>query len=177
MGDLPVERVRSCNRSFTTTDLDYTDPIQVRESRRRGRIHISKRYIAIFVCTSTKTVHLEIVTDLTIDSFLTALRRFIARRGLYAQIFSDNGTNFVGAARHRKELYEFMNKEQEMIKSELTDQRIEWHFIPPRAPNFGGLWEAAVKSTKRHLFTVTEGRIHTYEEYSTILSQIEAVQC
>ncbi|XP_011684676.1 PREDICTED: uncharacterized protein LOC105448016 [Wasmannia auropunctata] len=175
MGDLPAERVRSFNRPFTTTGLDYAGPIQVREIRRQGRIHISKGYIAIFVCTSTKAVHLEIVTDLTTDSFLAALRRFVACRGLCAQIFFDNGTNFVGAVRHLKELYEFMNEEQEVIKSELADQRIEWQFIPPRAPNFGGLWEAAVKSAKRYLFTVTKGRIHTYEEYSTILAQIEAV--
>lgn len=175
MGNLPAERVREVDRPFVITSVDYAGPIQVRESRRRGRIHISKGYIAIFVCTNIKAVHLEIVSDLSTDSFLAALHRFTARRGLCAQILSDNGTNFVGAARHLKELYEFLTKEQESIKSELAEQRIDWQFIPPRAPNFGGLWEAAVKSTKRHLYTISEGHVLTYEEYSTFLTQIEAV--
>jgi len=175
MGDLPSKRVRGFDRPFTSTGIDYAGPIQVRESRRRGRIYISKGYIAIFVCTSTKVVHLEIVSDLSTDSFVATLRRFIARRGLCSQIISDNGTNFVGASRQLKELYEFLAKEQEVIKSELAEQRIEWRFIPPRAPNFGGLWEAVVKNTKKHLYTITQGRILTYEEYSTLLTQIEAV--
>ncbi|XP_011884101.1 PREDICTED: uncharacterized protein LOC105571245 [Vollenhovia emeryi] len=175
MGELPAERIRSGDRPFTITGIDYAGPIQIRESRRRGRIHVSKGYIAVFVCASTKAVHLEMVTDLSTDAFIATLRRFIARRGLCSQILSDNGTNFVGAAKHLKELYEFLLKEQKSIESELAKHRIEWRFIPPRAPHFGGLWEAAVKSTKRHLHTVTEGRVLTYEEYSTILAQIEAV--
>ncbi|XP_018377653.1 PREDICTED: uncharacterized protein LOC108770516 [Trachymyrmex cornetzi] len=175
MGDLPVERVRSYDRPFTVTGIDYAGPIQVRESRRRERIHVSKGYIAIFVCTSTKAVHLEMVTNLSTEAFMASLRRFTSRRDLCSQILSDNGTNFVGATRHLNELYEFLAEKQDAIKSELAEQRIEWYFIPPRAPNFGGLWEAMVKSTKRHLYTVTEGCILTYEEYSTLLSQIEAV--
>ncbi|XP_018395619.1 PREDICTED: uncharacterized protein LOC108774099 [Cyphomyrmex costatus] len=115
------------------------------------------------------------VTELSTEAFIAALRRFVARRGLCSQIFSDNGTNFVGAARHLRELYEFINQKQEIIKAELAEQRIDWNFIPPRAPQFGGLWEAAIKMAKRHLFTITEGRVLTYEEYSTLLTQIEAV--
>jgi len=63
MGNLPSERVRGFERPFTITGIDYAGPIQVRESRRKGRIHISKGYIAIFVCTSTKAVHLEMLRD------------------------------------------------------------------------------------------------------------------
>ncbi|XP_011859827.1 PREDICTED: uncharacterized protein LOC105557253 [Vollenhovia emeryi] len=154
MGELPAERIRSVDRPFTITGIDYASPIQIRESKRRGRIHVSKGYVAVFVCTSTKVVHLEMVTDLSTDAFIATLRRFIARKGLFSQILSDNGTNFVGAAKHLKELYEFLIKEQKSIESELAEHRIKWRFIPPRAPHFGGLWEAAVKSTKRHLHTI-----------------------
>lgn len=56
-----------------------------------------------------KTVHLEVMSDLTIDEFLSALRRFMARRGIPTHVYSDNGINFVGANNHLKELYAFFN--------------------------------------------------------------------
>lgn len=175
MGDLPAQRVSGFTRPFETTGVDYAGPLQIRESRRRGRIHVSKGYIAVFTCFSTKAVHLELVTELTTEAFLAALRRFTARRGICSQLFSDNATNFIGAARDLKEIYEFLEKEKSEITTNLANQRINWNFIPPRAPNFGGLWEAAVKVAKRHLYTMTRGLMLTYEEYSTILTEIEAI--
>jgi len=99
MGDLPKERVAMASRPFTVTGVDYAGPFQIRESRRRGRMHVLKGYVALFVCFSTKAVHLEMVTSLTAEAFLATLSRFTARRGLCTQLISDNGTNFVGAAR------------------------------------------------------------------------------
>jgi len=65
-------------------------------------------YIAIFVCFATKAVHIEVVTSLTTESFLAALRRFIARRGTPKTIYSDNGTNFQGASNQLHEIYKSM---------------------------------------------------------------------
>jgi hypothetical protein len=61
------------------------------------------------------------------------------------------------------------------IVSFLTQQRINWSFIPPRAPYFEGSWEAAIKVMKKHLDTVTRGKILTYEEYNTLMAEIEAI--
>ena len=52
---------------------------------------------------------------------------------------------------------------------------IEWSFIPERAPNFGGHWESAVKSKKKHLSATTNGKCLSFEEMSTLLAQIEAI--
>ncbi len=102
-------------------------------------------YLCLFQCM--KAVHLELVTDLTSDAFIACLRRFIARRGLPNLIWSENGTNFVGACRQLREV-------QDSISKFLTSKNVEWKFIPQHAPHFGGLWEAAVKSTKTHLYKI-----------------------
>ncbi len=63
-----------------------------------------KTYICLFVCLAVKAVHLELVSDLTTDAFVAALRRFVARRGCPTLIWSDHGSNFVGAKRELKAL-------------------------------------------------------------------------
>ena len=68
---------------------------------------IVKSYACIFVALSVKAVHLEVVSDLTTDAFLACLRRFISRRGIPSAIWSDHGTNFVGASRELSELGKF----------------------------------------------------------------------
>ena len=100
---------------------------------------------------------------------VAALRRFIARRGIPSQIVSDNATNFVGARQDLNELEKMAKTGAQSYSS------IEWLFIPPRSPNFGGLWEAAVKLMKHHLRRVMGNSILTYEEITTILCQIEQV--
>ena len=54
-------------------------------------------YVCIFVSLTVKALHLELVSDLTSDAFIDCLRRCIARRGCPSLIWSDWGTNFVGA--------------------------------------------------------------------------------
>lgn len=174
MGDLPTERVVQQGRTFVTTGVDYASPFAIRESKRRGKLITTKGYVALFICFHTKAIHLEMVTELTTEAFLAALDRFTARRGL-CQIFSNNGTNFVGAAREMKEIYKFLQEKNLDIATVLSNQRITWSFIPSRSSHFGGLWEAAMKIMKRHLYTVTQGRLLTFEEYSTLLANIEAI--
>jgi len=175
MGDLPAARVTGYIRPFTISGVDYAGPIKIKERRRRGNALISKAYIVLFICFNTKAVHLELVTDLTSESFLAALRRFTGRRGNCTQLYSDNATNFVGAAKELAALYNFLKEKQETIQTALATQKIEWNFIPPRAPNFGGLWEANIKSMKKHFYAVTQSLILTFEECYTLLVGIEAV--
>ena len=61
----------------------------------------------------------------------------------------------------------------ELISDTLANEGVSWRFIPPSAPHFGGLWEAAVKSAKSHLKRVIGAQILTFEELSTLLAQIE----
>jgi len=103
MGNLPRERVTPA-RPFQRTGIDYAGPILIRTGKGRGhRTH--KGFIAVFICLSSKAVHLEVVSDYTTEAFLAAFRRFISRRGLCCEVFSDCGTNFVGANRQLREMF------------------------------------------------------------------------
>ncbi|GFT83347.1 uncharacterized protein TNCV_1555611 [Trichonephila clavipes] len=95
MGDLPKDRVVP-SRPFEKVGLDFAGPIITKPNLKRSRVTL-KSYIAIFICFCTKATHFEVVSDLTTDSFLASLRRFIARRSKPATIWSDNATNFKGA--------------------------------------------------------------------------------
>lgn len=175
MGDLPPERV-NFKHAFHQTGVDYAGPIWLKSmTGRRPKPH--KAYISIFVCLSSKAVHIELVSDLTTEAFIAALKRFMARRGVSADIFSDNGTNFIGANNVHAEINKLNKslKHNTLISNFLLGMNTRWHFIPPSAPNFGGLWEAAVKSTKYHLRRVLGNTTLNFEEMTTLLAQIEAV--
>lgn len=103
---------------------------------------------------------------------MASFDRFVARRGLPSAVYSDRGTNFVGAERQLRNLINDPASQQ-LITS--ASPSCTWHFNPPAAPHFGGLWEAAVRSTKRLLTRVMGAHTLTYEELTTVLCRREAV--
>ncbi|KAH0816760.1 hypothetical protein GEV33_006031 [Tenebrio molitor] len=171
MGDLPAPRVTP-SRPFTVTGIDYAGPIVIKNGYGRTTRTV-KSYIAIFVCFATRAVHIELVCECSTSTFLNALKRFISRRGKPSHLYSDNATNFIGANRELRNLFKQANFNT-AIEDHLANEQISWHFIPPRSPHMGGLWEAAVKSTKGHLKRVIGNVILNYEELSTLLTMIEA---
>ena len=93
-----------------------------------------------FVCLAVKAVHIELIGDLTSETFIAVLRRFIARRGLCLTIHSDNGINFIGANNELKELHDLLKSDdlKEKVNTFLSDKQIEWRFIAPHSLHFGG---------------------------------------
>ncbi|XP_073942495.1 uncharacterized protein [Choristoneura fumiferana] len=173
MGQLPSVRVNQ-HRAFLNSGVDYAGPIAIRTSKGRGH-QATKGYICLFVCMSTRAIHLEAVTDLTSQAFIAAFRRFVARRGHCQHLWSDNGTNFVGAAKDLKDLFlSGKNNVAQEVAELLANDGTTWHFIPPKMPSHGGLWEAGVQSAKKHLARVNKDTKLTYEEMATLLAQIEA---
>ncbi|XP_071653530.1 uncharacterized protein [Temnothorax longispinosus] len=140
----------------------------------KPRTPSAQAFIAVFVCLCTKAVHLDVVSDYTTEAFLGAFRRFTARRGLCEKLYSDSGTNFLGADRVLRELFRASSTDARRLAHVAATEGIKWHFNPPVAPHFGGLWEAAVKSTKFHLRRVIGETKLTFEEMSTFLAQVEA---
>jgi hypothetical protein len=113
---------------------------------------------------TTKAVHVELVGNLTTESFLNAPKCLISRRGMVSKLYSDNATNFIGSK----------NDLQKRVQS---DHNVEWHFIPQRSPpHMGGLWEANIKCVKNHLKRVIGNANLTFEELYTVLTSIEAIK-
>ena len=175
MGFLPSDRTNP-SKPFQVgyAGVDYAGPIKVRLSKCRGPGTL-KGYIAIFVCFATHAIHIEIVEDYSGESFVAAFHRFTARRGHCTDLYSDQGTTFVGADSELKALFEAIQNQSTKIYNDLRASNTNWHFNPPGAPHFGGLWEAAVKSAKYHLIRVIGEKVPTFVELSTVLCRIEAI--
>ncbi|XP_062134720.1 uncharacterized protein LOC133844653 [Drosophila sulfurigaster albostrigata] len=170
MGDLPTAR-STFSRPFTNSGVDFAGPFDVKSYVGRG-CKITKGYVCVFACFSTKAIHLEATTDLTAEKFLEAFSRFVARRGCPLHMYSDNGKTFVGASSILSK--EFVESTRNLIVTTHSHQGLAWHFNPPGAPHMGGLWEAGVKSFKTHFYKTVSSVKHTFEELSTLLSKIEA---
>ena len=104
MGQLPKERITP-DAVFNNAGLDYAAPVYLKQGSMRMPV-IVKAYVCVLVSLTTKTVHIEAVSDLTSEAFLAYLRRFISRRGKPTLLWSDHGTNFVGAKRILQKLYQ-----------------------------------------------------------------------
>ena len=75
MANLPSERVEA-TAPFTHSGMDVFGPFYCKDGRKEV-----KRYELIFSCLSTRAVHLEMLQDMTTDSFINSLRCFLALRG------------------------------------------------------------------------------------------------
>ncbi|XP_075163176.1 uncharacterized protein LOC142235803 [Haematobia irritans] len=174
MAPLPPER---CNFSppFHVTGIDFAGPFELKSSTLR-KSPVIKGYVCVFVCFSTKAIHLEVCSDLSSAAFEAAFARFVGRRGLPCRIFSDNGRNFLGASRTLlREFAHFIKTTSSDISQKYLTHGFEWKFIPPHAPHMGGLWEAAVKSFKTHFKKLAGAHRFTFEQFSTLLARIEGV--
>lgn len=95
MGNLPPERLTPMP-PFYNTGVDYAGLLLIRDKMGRGS-KTSKFYVSLFICLATKAIHLEPVTSLTTAAFLSAFRRFVARRSKPLNMYSNNGTTFQDA--------------------------------------------------------------------------------
>ncbi|XP_055714369.1 uncharacterized protein LOC129808610 [Phlebotomus papatasi] len=172
MGDLPSHRV-DYSPPFSVCGVDFCGPVLTRPSFRRGGASY-QTYICVFVCFVTKAVHIEVVSSLSTEAFIAALRRFSSRRGVPGHIYCDNGTNFKGACNLLEKFWMSL-QEDSVLQEEVARMRTNWHFNPARSPHHGGLYEAAVKSLKHNLVREVGQTILTFEELSTVTSQIEAI--
>jgi hypothetical protein len=171
MGSLPTTRVTPSS-PFLNCGVDYAGPYSLLNFPGRGS-KTFKAYLAVFVCFTTKAIHLEAVTDMTSEAFIACYKRFVSRRGVPVNMYSDCGKKFVGAENDWKTIVN-SHKFNEEVSHHLVDRGTTWHFNPP-APRQGGLWEAGVKSVKYHLRRVVGDQNLRQDEFGTLLCTIEAI--
>jgi hypothetical protein len=100
-----------------------------------------------------------------------ALIRFVGRRGMPDNIYSDNGSNFVGAEADLGMQVDRLN--QRRISAALTTKGITWHFNPPHASHRGGVWERMIRTTRRVLSAVVNHQAMTDESLATFMVEAE----
>ncbi|XP_055527542.1 uncharacterized protein LOC129720134 [Wyeomyia smithii] len=153
---------------FTFTGLDYFGPILAKV----GRVNV-KRWVALFTCLTTRAIHMEVVHSLSTESCIMAVQRFVARRGIPREFWTDIATCFQGTSNEMRALKEARDK---ALSTKFTTSQTTWKFIPPAAPHMGGAWERLVRSVKVAIGAVMDGpRKPDDETLETILLEAEAM--
>ena len=147
LGQLPIERTTP-DSVFERVGVDYAGPFYIKYGFVR-KPTLVKAYACIFVSLSVKAVHLELVSDLTSEAFIACLRHFVARRGKPSLIWSDHGTNFVGANRELKEFFEFLGQQmtQGIISKFCSTQK---HRVEIHSRTCTSLWRSLGSSSEEH---------------------------
>jgi hypothetical protein len=165
MADLPPERLEPNKPPFFYIGLDCFGPFQVKY--RRAEV---KRYGCIYTCLLTRAIHIEKLDGLDTDSFLSGFRRFIARRGSPAKVWSDRGTNFVGG---HAELLKGLKEDQ--LREFGLKREIEWTFNPPHSSHMGGIWERLIRTVRKVMMSIlTDSRL-TDDSLATLFCEVEAM--
>lgn len=167
MADLPLTRQRYFRPVFYSTGMDCFGPFVIKIGRRN-----EKRWGIVFKCMTTRAVHLDLLSSIDSDSFLMALRRFIARRGNPHELLCDQGTNFKGGERELNEAFAALQSE---LQNHLAVQQIKFTYNPPSAPHFGGCWEREIRSIKAALKVTIGAQTVTEEVLRTVLIEVEGI--
>lgn len=168
MASLPEDRVNPSEPLFSYVGVDCFGLLDV--CRCRSTV---KRYGVIFTCLSSRTIHIEAVHSLDMDSFIEALRRFIARRGQLLLMRSDNSGNFVKAERELRVAVRDWN--QDKIHDFLLAKNIKWLFNPPAGSHHGGVWECCIRTVRKVMKALMKEQPLNDEVLLTMMCEVEAI--
>ena len=164
-GQLPEFRTHE-GHAFQSVGIDFAGPLYVKTSSNP----MKKVYIALFTCSTSRALHLELVPNLTTETFMLCLRRFVGRRGVPSLIITDNAKTFKSAAKILVRIFKSPN-----VSTYLAKQGIKWKYNLAKAPFWGGFYERLVRSVKTALKKCIGKARLNYDELNTVLVQIEAV--
>jgi hypothetical protein len=170
---LPDRRLGVKLKPFDNVGLDFAGPFDIKMGR--GKIR-KKVYVLVLTCMVTRGVHLKTTGGMDTSHVIDAISRFVDVRGVPATLTSENQTSFRKADKEITEWYKTVNWDAVQDATGLgfrpNSDGIQWHFNPPNASHFGGIFEIIVKALKRAMKTVI-GRADLDEEgFRTCISKI-----
>ena len=170
MGDLPLY-ITEMYPAFSHVSLDLFGPWEVKDDIiQRGPKKLRKIWGVVYTCMATRAVYIDVAMDYSTLSVLHTVRRLMAYRGKVRLIYSDPGTQLVGASR---ELREWRNGwSQEELVSFGSEKQLEWIFIGSNSQHQNGVIESIVKmikGTKKSMFRVLEDTKLVLNETCTML--------
>ena len=168
MAPLRSEQLAPQKPPFTFVAIDFFGPLRVKVKRSH-----EKRYGLIITCLTLRAVHIEITHSLSTESFLSALMRFISRRGKPEKIFSDQGGSFVSGERELRESIESFNQSQ--IHKTFSQQQIEFHHNTPHSSHKNGAAERMIRSVRKILNSVVNLQLLTDEQLVTVMCECEKI--
>jgi len=145
MAPLPGVRLNPEDCHWQHVGMDFCGPFDVTT----GKNKMDKDYVAIFTDMTSRAVHLEVTSSLSMEAFLLAFRQMAAERGTPALMYSDEARTFLKAAKELKVLYSRLD--QSKIQDELAQRRVKWKFNTPHAQFRGGCWERLIRTFKETL--------------------------
>ena len=169
MGQLPTLRAAAGFPPFSNTAMDMFGPVHIRLNRRTPK----EAQVVIFTCTTTRSIHLELVTNKSSDTFLMAFRRFACLRGHPNTCYSDYGTSFAGARDYLKEV--MRNRDIPKIQSILSEEftcDFKWQWNIPHARHQNGVVKTLIKSVRQALNCVCKNQTFTEEQWRTFLAEV-----
>ena len=119
---------------------------------------MNKVYMALYTCSSTRAVHLDLVRGLDAQSFIRSLKRFFARR-VNKLFISVKGKNFT----------------RRCARKFVRDLEVGYKFNLARTPWWGGVFGRMVRCTKAYLKKILGSARLAYEELLTVLIEVEGV--
>ena len=169
MADLPPERCQSGKPPFSYIGVDLFGPFLVK----LGRSEV-KRYGCIFTCFTTRAIHIEVLNNLETDTFINGFLRFCARRGYPEKVFSDNGTNLVGARTELSRSLRQLDRDQVVCAARRNE--VDWHFNTPLASHQGCVWERMIRTIRKVLVALlcSCGRL-TDDILCTVFCEVENI--
>ena len=163
---LPASRVQD-DPAFSYTGVDFAGPLLISTE---SPSKTGKAWICLFTCFVTRAVHLDIVLDMSTETFIRCVKRFAARRGLPRRFISDNGKTFKAASRFLSSVFK-----DDTVRDHLAEKGCEWTFNVERVPWWGGAFEHMVQSTKRCLRKMVGQASLTRDELLTAVTEIESI--
>ena len=133
--DLPNFRTEVAP-AFLNVGLDFAGPLFVKG---HGRKSSSNAYILLFSCCVSRAIHLEVVPDLTVESFLHGLHRFMSRRGIPKLLLSDNAKAFKTVSILVKKILEIAKTAK--VCEFFLDHSMSWRFILAKSPWWEGVYK------------------------------------